>query len=54
MYFTKSNSSLVNYVFNDYMVDVTDQKIYFNALEREEFEIKLQEISIENKDLRLK
>ena len=54
MYFSASNSSLVNYVFNDYMVDVTDQKIYFNALELEESEIKLQEISLENRDLHLK
>ena len=53
-YFTKTNSSLVNYIFNDYMVDVTNQKIYLNALERMDSEIKLQEISIENKDLRLK
>jgi hypothetical protein len=36
------------------MVDVTDQKIYFDAVEREEAEIKLQEISIENRDLLLK
>ena len=54
MYFSKTNSSLVNYVFNDYMVDVTDQMIYFAAWEREESEIKLQEMSIENKDLNLK
>ena len=54
MYFSKTNSSLVNYVFNDYMVDVTDQMIYFGAWEREESEIKLQEMSIENKDFELK
>lgn len=54
MYFTKSNSSLVNYVFNDYMVDVTNQKIYFSALEREEAEENLKNMSIENKDLYLK
>lgn len=54
MYFTKTNSSLVNYVFNDYMVDITNSKIYLNALEIEESQIKLQDISIENKDLRLK
>lgn len=54
MFLSKSNSSLVNYVFNDYMVDIKDQKIYLHALERSESEIKLQSISIENKDLRLK
>ena len=54
MYTTKTNSSLTNYVFNDYMVDITDQKIYLNALEMEESKFKLQEMSIENKDLRLK
>ena len=52
--FTKTNSSLVNYVFNDYCVDVTNQKIYFDALERSESSIKLHEMSIENKDLTLK
>ncbi len=52
--FTKSNSSLVNYVFNDYCVDITNQKIYYDALERSESSIKLQDMSIENKDLRLK
>lgn len=54
MYISKTNSNLPNYVFNDYAVDVTDQTIYLNALEREESEFKLQEISLENKDLRLK
>ena len=54
MYMTKTNSSLANYVFNDYMVDVTNQKIYYSALEREEVQNKLKEISIENRDLRLK
>ena len=54
MYAGKTNSSLTNYVFNDYAVDVTNQKIYFNSLEREEAQIKLQDMSIENKDLRLK
>jgi len=51
---SKTNSSLVNYVFNDYCVDVTNQKIYFNALEREEAAFKLQAVSIENKELNLK
>lgn len=54
LFITPTNSSLVNYVFNDYAVDVTNQKIYFDALEREEATIKLQEISIENRDLKLK
>ena len=53
-YFSKRNCSLPNYVFNDYMVDVSNQQIYLNAYEREESLIKLQQISIENKDLRLK
>ncbi|MBO6280593.1 MAG: hypothetical protein J6M95_03330 [Bacilli bacterium] len=54
MYFNKTNSNLTNYVFNDYAVDVTDKEIYLNELEREEASFKLQEISIENKDLRLR
>lgn len=54
MFINKANQNLVNYVFNDYAVDITNQQIYLNAAEREESSFKLQEISIENKDLRLK
>jgi len=54
MFISKTNSNLPNYVFNDYAVDVSDKNIYLNALEREEAEFKLQEISIENRDLTLK
>ena len=54
MILSKTNQNLTNYVFNDYAVDVTNQRIYLNAAEREEMNFKLQEISIENKDLRLK
>ena len=54
MFINKTNQNLVNYVFNDYVVDVTNQQIYLNAAEREESTFKLQEISIENKDFRLK
>lgn len=54
MYFTKTNSSLPNYIFNDYMVDVTNQDIYLNCLEREESENKIKAASIENKDFKLK
>ena len=54
MYVNKTNSNLTNYVFNDYAVDAADKTIYLNALEREESEFKLQEISIENKDFTLK
>ena len=54
MFINKANQNLVNYVFNDYAVDITNQQIYLNAAEREESAFKLQEISIENKDLRLK
>lgn len=54
MYFTKTNSSLVNYVFNDYIVDVTNQTIYYSALEREESNYRLEQVSIENKDFKLK
>ena len=54
MFVNKTNSNLPNYVFNDYAVDVTDQRIYLNSLERAESEFKLQEISIENKDFTLK
>ena len=54
MFVNKTNSNLTNYVFNDYAVDASDKTIYLNALEREESEFKLQEISIENKDFTLK
>ena len=54
MYVNKTNSNLPNYVFNDYAVDTADKTIYLNALEREESEFKLQEISLENKDFTLK
>ena len=54
MIVSKTNQNLTNYVFNDYAVDVTNQRIYLNALEREEMNFKLQEMSIENRDLRLK
>ena len=54
MYVNKTNSNLPNYVFNDYAVDVDNQIIYLNALERAESEFKLQEISIENKDFTIK
>lgn len=54
MYVNKTNSNLTNYVFNDYAVDVADKTIHLNALEREESEFKLQEISLENKDFTLK
>lgn len=54
MFFSKRGDSLTNYVFNDYAVDVSNQSIYFNALEREEQTNRLKQISIENKDLRLK
>ena len=54
MYVNKTNSNLTNYVFNDYAVDAADKTIYLNALEREESEFKLQEISLENKDFTLK
>lgn len=54
MFFSKTSSSLVNYVFNDYMVDVDIDKIYLNALDREISQIKLQSASIENKDFNLK
>ena len=54
MYVNKTNSNLPNYVFNDYAVDVDNQTIYLNALERAESEFKLQEISIENKDFTIK
>lgn len=54
VFITKTNSSLTNYVFNDYCVDVTDKKIYFNALEREEAQLQMKKMSIENRDLHLK
>ncbi len=54
MFINKANQNLVNYVFNDYAVDVENQTIYLSAAEREESEFKLQQMSIENKDLRLK
>lgn len=54
MFVNKTNSSLVNYIFNDYMVDITNQKIYFSDAEREEASFNLQSMSIENPDLTLK
>ena len=54
MFFTKTGSSLPNYVFNDYMVDVSSQKIYLDYAEREEASIHLSEMNIENKNLLLK
>ena len=54
MYFNKTNSSLTNYVFNDYMVDLTSQEIYLNDLERIEAQEALKNMSIENKDFTLK
>lgn len=54
MFFSKTNCSLANYVFNDYMVDVTDQEIYLNDLERIEAQEALKSISIESKDFTLK
>ena len=54
MYVNKTNSSLVNYVFNDYMVDITAQDIYLNDLERIEAQESLKQASLENKDYRLK
>lgn len=54
MYVNKTNSSLVNYVFNDYMVDVTAQDIYLNDLERIEAQESLKQASLENRDYRLK
>lgn len=54
MYVNKTNSSLVNYVFNDYMVDVTAQDIYLNDLERIEAQNSLKQASLENRDYRLK
>ncbi len=54
MFFSKTNSSLTSYVFNDYMVDVDLKKIYMNEAEREFAEEELKKIRLENKDLVLK
>ena len=54
MFFSKRAQSLPNYVFNDYMVDITNQKIYLSDAEREEASIHLSEMNIENKNLLLK
>ena len=54
MYVNKTNSSLTNYVFNDYMVDLTAQDIYLNDLERIEAQNSLKQASLENRDYRLK
>ena len=54
MIFNKTGSSLPNYVFNDYMVDVTNQKIYLDDLEREEASLHLSEMNVENQNLLLK
>lgn len=54
MFINKTNSSLTNYVFNDYMVDLSSQEIYLNDLERIEAQEALKSMSIENKDFTLK
>lgn len=54
MYFTKRNSSLVNYVFNDYIVNVKDQDIYLDDVERYEAQESLKQLSIRDKDFSLK
>ena len=54
MFISKTNSSLTNYVFNDYMVDLTSQEIYLNDLERIEAQEALKKMSIQNKDFSLK
>lgn len=54
MYVNKTNSSLTNYVFNDYMVDITNQDIYFSDAEREYAQEQLSQASIENSDFKLK
>lgn len=54
MFVSKTAQSLVNYVFNDYIVDVTDQKIYMDEMERYVQTAKLSEMSIENNDVVLK
>lgn len=54
MYGSKSNSSLANYVFNDYMVDISSQDIYLDEGERDYKAEELKKFSIENRDLTLK
>ena len=54
MFFSKTNSSITSYVFNDYMVDVDLKKIYMNEAEREYAEEELKKFKLENKDLNLK
>ena len=54
MYFTKTNSSLVNYVFNDYIIDVESQDIYLDDLERIEAQNSLKQASLQNRDFKLK
>lgn len=54
MYLNKTNSSLTNYVFNDYMVDNTNQQIYLDEAERYLAKDHLEEVSIENKEIVLK
>ncbi len=54
MYFNKTNSSLVNYIFNDYIVDISNQDIYFNDMEREEAIESLKSLTLDNKDFSLK
>ena len=54
MFVNKTNSSLPNYVFNDYMVDISNQEIYYNEFERQYAQEHIHEASIENKDFKLK
>lgn len=51
---TKTAQSLPNYIFNDYFVDVNNQHIYLNEVERYLAKAKMQEVSIENNDFIIK
>lgn len=54
MHFTQTNSSLVNYIFNDYIVDIKDQDIYLNDLERIDALNNIGTVSLKNKEIELK
>ena len=49
----KTSPSLASYVFNNYFVDVKNQDIYLDEVERTFAQEKVNEASIENKDLKI-
>lgn len=53
MYFTKTSQDLVDYIFNNYMVDVKNSEIYLNYLEYIDREETKKKVKLENKDFNI-